>query len=147
MKNIVVSVILILLVGCNSSPELSPEQQVRNTIAAIELATEERSLSGVMEHVSDQYADHQGNDKKAIKQMFQLQIIRNQQINIFSVVRDLEVEGQFASAEVSAAMASRDVDLSNESNRLRADTHRFSVAFANEDGEWKVRSVSWQRGW
>jgi len=147
MKNFTLLLLLLLLFACDSSPELSPEEKIKKTIDAIELAAEERSLSRVMEHISDQYADHHGNDKKAIQGLFQFQIIRNQKINIFSVVRDLQVEGRFASAEISTAMASREVDLSEESNRLRADSHRFSVAFAEEDGEWKVRSVTWQRGW
>lgn len=147
MKTLALLLTALLLIACDASPNLSPEGQLRDTIESIEFAAQARSLSGIMEHVSDQYADHQGNDKKAIGQSLQLLIIRNQKINLFSIIRDLSVEGEFASAEISTAMTSRELDLSNESNRLRADSLRFSVAFANEGGDWKVRSVSWQQGW
>jgi len=147
IKNIIALFIISLLFACGSSNQLTPEQRVENTLESIELAVEERSLSKAMQHISDQYRDPQGNDKQAIQRLLQLQYIKNQKINIFSVVRSLEVDGSFASAEVSAAMSSREVDLADESNRLRADTHRFSIALAEEDGIWRVRSVNWQPGW
>lgn len=146
MRFMLTSVISIVLMSC-STETLLPEEKIKQTIAAMELATEERSLSRFMQHVSEQYSDHEGNNRKAIAGYVQFNIIRNQNINIFSLIQSIEVNGPTASVEVSTAMGSRDDDLSNESNRLKANTMHFSVLFQLEDDDWLVKSVSWRQGW
>ncbi|GHA16819.1 hypothetical protein GCM10008090_28070 [Arenicella chitinivorans] len=138
---------LAVLVACSSEPADAPETQVRKTLTLIEEAAEQRSLSGIMAHISDDYADHQGYDSKQIARLAQLQIMRNQKINIFTLIRSIDIENNVASVELSAAMASRDTDLSLESNRLKADAVKFSVLLKREDRDWKVHSVAWKQGW
>lgn len=136
----------LMLTACGGE-DLSPEAQIKKAIEAMELAAEERSLSSFMEHVSEQYSDHEGNDRKAIAGYVQINFIRNQSINIFSSIESIDIEGANASVEVSTAMGSRGVDLSNEGNRLKANTMHFSVLFQLEKKKWLVKSVSWRRGW
>lgn len=133
--------------ACSSDEPLTDEAQVRAVLEAMELAAQERSLSNVMQHVSTKYSDSQANDFKAVQRLIQLQFLRNQNINIFSKVSELEVIDDAATVEMSLAMTSGKLDLSNESNRLRADTFRFSLLFIKEKGEWHLKSASWQRGW
>lgn len=136
-----------LLSACSSEPDLSPELQVRDTLQAIEEGVEARSLSAIMQHVSDDYQDHRGQSKKDIARLMQLQIIRNQNINIFTRIKSIEINGGTASVELSSAMAARALDLSIESNRLKADTAKFSLVLAQEGNHWRIQSGSWQRGW
>lgn len=140
------SLLCLLLAACGSD-ESSPEQQVRNTLAAIKLAAEERSMSDFMDHIADDYSDHKGNDKDAIRRIVQLLFLRNQSINIFTLVRSIDINDSIAAVEVSAAMASRGVDLTLETNRIKADTHQFSLVLQHENDDWLIQSVSWQRGW
>lgn len=137
----------LLISGCDSGPILSEEDRVRATLNSIETAAQERSLSGMVEHISPNYRDYEGNDFKEIRRLLQFQLIKNQSINIVSKVRELEVIGDAATVELSVAMASRGVDLSSEESRLRANTHRFSILLKLEEKQWKIQSVSWQRGW
>lgn len=147
-QNLLINALLCLcFAACSSEPALSPEQSVRNTLAAIEESVEARSLSGIMAHVSDDYQDHQGQTKKDVRRVMQLQIIRNQNISVFTRIRSIEFNEGFASVELSTAMASRAVDLSLESNRLKADTAKFSLVLVEEDKQWKIQSSSWQQGW
>jgi len=149
-QNILFAAIFLLIVlvsGCSSDPDLSPEQQVRDTLAAIETGVEARSLSAIMEHVSENYQDHRGQTKKDVTRLMQLQIIRNQNINIFTRIKSIEINNGVASVELSSAMASRAVDLSIESNRLKADTAKFSLVLTKEGNHWRVQSSNWQRGW
>jgi hypothetical protein len=143
----IVFAIVLVIGACSQQPTLSDEDKVRATLSAIEAATEQRSLSSMIEHVSSSYKDYNGNDYKKIKSIMQLQLIKNQSINIFSKIQELEIIGDTATVEMSLAMASRNVDLSSEANRLRADTHRFSILLIREKQDWKVQSASWQRGW
>ena len=137
-----------VLTACNGD-SLTPEQQVRNSLLAMEEAAQERSMSKFMNYVSDDYSDHQGNNKEAIKRLLQVIFLRNQNINIFTLIRSVEINDGIAAVELSAAMASRDVDLKQETNRLKADTQRFSIVLSSENNNetWLVQSMSWQPGW
>jgi len=138
---------LLCLTACSSEPRVSPEQQVRKTIASIESGIEARSLSAIMAHVCDDYQDHLGQTKKDVARIMQLQIIRNQNIHIFSRIKSIEIDQGTASVELSSAMASRAIDLSLESNRLKADTVKFSLLMEHTGDDWQVCSGSWQQGW
>jgi preprotein translocase subunit SecA len=144
---IVILIGCFLLTACDRGPALTEEDKVRATLDAFEVAAQERSLSAMVKHISPEYRDFEGNDFAKVKRLLQFQLIKNQSINIFSKVRELEVIGNAATVELSVAMASRGVDLSLEEGRLRADTHRFSILLKSNNQEWKIRSVSWQRGW
>jgi len=141
----------LLLTSCNSSDTISPEEQVRAVLSAIETAAEERSLSRIMEHISDDYIDHRGQTKRDIKRLMQIHLLRNQNISVFTRIRSVDIDSEntpnIASVEVSAAMAARGVDLSLDSNRLKADTHSFSLVLTLHDDTWLITSGSWQRGW
>lgn len=136
----------LLLTACGGD-ELSPEENIKNTITLMEQAAEDRSLSRFMEHVSKQYGDHEGNTNKAIAQYVQLNFIRNQSINIFSHIQSIEINEASASVEMSVAMGAKEQDLSDESTRLKADTMHFSILFNKINDKWLVKSVSWRRGW
>ena len=138
----------LLIMSCSDDPT-SPEQQVRNSLSAMEVAAQERSTSDFMRHISDDYFDQHGNDKKAVKRIVQVLFLRNQKINIFSLIKSLEINNGLAEVQLSAAIASREVDLSQESNRLKADTQRFTLTLIpnkNKDS-WLIQSADWQRGW
>ena len=147
MKKHLIILMLLLLTSCSQTKEDSPEQQIRQVLANIEQGIEDRSLSAVMDNIDDNYNDHQGRTKKDLKRYLQLQILRNQNITIFSKIRSLEVNQQLASIELSAASAARGVDLNIETNRLKADSHRASIVLTETNDGWKVTSSSWNRGW
>ena len=145
------------LFGC-SEPELnSPEQAIKNTLQALEEAAEERTLSGFMRYISDDYQDRQGNRKKDIRRIVQIHYIRNQKIHILSKVQSVEINGTLAKVELSAAMAGREADLPGELlsgatrglSGLRANTHHFTIQLVSDDQQqtWLVKKVSWKRGW
>ena len=139
--------LLLGLYGCSGEQALSPEDQVTQVLSQIEEGVEARSMSAVMDHVSADYRDHQGMLKQDLKRIVQMHFVRNQQINLFTRIKSIDISDGLASVELSAAMAARGVDLSQDANRLRADTHRFAVLLSEQDGDWMVSSVSWQRGW
>jgi hypothetical protein len=145
--SITILVIALVIAACGQQATLSEEDKVRATLSAIEVAAQQRSLSSMVEHISATYRDYEGNDYKKIKSIMQLQLIKNQSINIFSKIQELEVIGDTATVEMSVAMASRNVDLSSQANRLSGDTHRFSILLIRERQDWKIQSVSWKRGW
>ncbi|MFT5574146.1 MAG: hypothetical protein ACI9FR_003083 [Cryomorphaceae bacterium] len=139
--------LLLVLYGCSGGQELSPEDQVKQVLSQIEQGVEARSMSAVMDHISADYRDHQGMTKEDLTRMVQMYFVRNQQINLFTRIRSIDISDGLASIELSAAMAAHGVNLSQDANRIRADTHKFSVLLSDQNGTWVVSSVSWQRGW
>lgn len=137
-----------LLVACSGSDPTSPEQRVKAVLEEIEVAAEQRSLSGFMRHISDSYTDHLGQSKDDIRRLIQLHYIKNQNIHIFSTVQSLSIDEDTASVEINAAMAATEAEIKSEQGRLRANTHRFSIVLKTVDQQnWQVQSVSWERGW
>jgi len=136
-----------LCAACSNDLDLSPEQEIRNTLSSIEEGIEQRSLSQVIDHISDDYNDHQGRKKQDIKRMTQLQILRNQKIHLFTRIKSIEINEAYASVELSTAMTSRGVDLSIDKNRLKADSYKSSIVLKSTSGKWLVTSASWETGW
>jgi hypothetical protein len=138
-----------MLSGCGDSAPESPEARVKLTLELMEQAVEKRSLSDFMQHVSASYKDHQGNSKADIRRLIQLQYFQHQSIHIFTSVHSLNINGNLATIEVSAAMAANQAGVDSEQGRLTADTHRFSLVLKSPDQQqtWLVDSVSWERGW
>ena len=147
LTKITLAAALIILTACNSDAPLSDEAQLRAILEKMELGAETRSLSDIIEHISESYKDPKGNDIKALKKLIRLQFIRNQNINIFSKINEIEVLEDAATVEISLAIASGELDLSNSANRLRADTFKFSLLFLRENDLWRLKSGTWQRGW
>ena len=138
-----------MLSACGDSKPESPEARVKQTLTLMEQAVEKRSLSDFMQHVSDSYKDHQGNSKADIRRLIQLQYFQHLNIHIFTSVHSLNVAGNLATVEVSAAMAANQAEVESQQGRLTADTHRFSIVLRSPDQQntWLVDSVSWERGW
>jgi len=139
-------IVMSALVACAGNAD-SPEDQVRAAIKTMELAAEERSNSGVLDWVSENYNDHYGNDRQQLRKYIALQLLRNQNISIFTLIRSIEIVDGNAQVELSLATSGRELDLSNEANRLKADVYRISLIMKQESDDWLVQSASWQRGW
>jgi len=146
ISSIFFALLCTVLISSCADPE-SPEQQIRSVLSTIESGIEERSLSNVADNISRDYQDHNGHNKKDIVRIAQWQILKNQNISVLSSIHSIEVNGDIASVELSAASASRGVDLNIEANRLKASSYKFSVVLKNQSGEWKITSLSWKRGW
>lgn len=148
MKNLIIPFILVTLAACsNDSSAPTPEQAIRKTLSKIEEGIEGRSLSQVMDRISDDYNDSKGRLKQDIKRYTQLQILRNQKIHIFTRIKSIKIDKKRAKVEISSAMTSREGDLSIEENRLKADTFSSTIVLNEQDGKWMVTSSNWQRGW
>jgi len=131
------------LIGCGDGD--SPEAQVRKTIDAMELAAEERDVSGVAEHVSPEFRDADGRDSKELSQYVRGYFIANQSIHLLTRISDIEFPTQDeARAKVTVAMVGREAAESNAWD-LAGEIYDFDVVFMREDDEWKVTYARWER--
>lgn len=134
-----------LLLSACGGPEQSPEARIRDLISRAEQAAEDHELSVFQDSVADDYQDNHGYDRQTVLRLVQGMLLRNQNIHLLSLVRDVRVEDSTARARVLVAMASRPLESTNALLNVRADLMRFDVDLVLEGDEWLVRAVDWER--
>ncbi len=136
---------LMLLSACSEDKPLTKRQRLMQSIDQIEAAFEERVLGDVMQYISQDYQDERGRGHDDLKKAVQIQLIRNQSIHIFSVVKDIQwQEDQQATVELAAAMGGQPIESVNILTSIRADMAKFDVVFVLEEGLYKVKSAVWR---
>jgi outer membrane biogenesis lipoprotein LolB len=119
-------VALALLTACSDGA--SPEQQVRAVIDSMEVAAEARDVGDLMEHISDNYRDAQGQDR--------------QQAALYARIESLEFPAaDEARVKLQVGMAGRGGETG--SSGLTADLHDFDLVLVREGSEWKVSYADW----
>lgn len=139
-----VAAVLILLPACGG-PQQSPEARIRDLVAQAEQAAEDRELSVFKDSVADDYQDNHGYTRQTVLRLVQGVLLRNQNIHLLSVVRDVEVRDSTARARVLVAMAGRPLESTEALLNVRADLMRFDVELVLVDDDWLVRAVDWER--
>jgi hypothetical protein len=132
---------LALLGACAREP--SPEDQVREVIAAAEAATEARDLSDVMDLVAENYTDSRGQDKEAIRNLMRGFFFVNQSVHLLMRVESIEFPAdELADAHIAVGLLGRQ---SQEDWAFVVETYEFDVRLQHEEGEWRLQSAEWQR--
>src|SRR5918994_302618 len=111
-----------LLTSC--SDRASPEQEVRAVIDSIELAAEERDAGDLMEHLSDNYRDAQGQDRQQAALYARGYFISNQSVHLLTRIQSLEFPAaDEARIKLQVGMAGRGG--ATGQGDLSADLHDF----------------------
>ena len=137
---------LLSLTACSSNPD-DPEQQIREMLTKGEKAVEERSITSVLDHVTDNYKDKYGRNKKEIKRIVAAYILRNQSIHLLTRIHEIALNEDQTRAEVIlyVGMAGVPVDNAEQLVYTRADLYRFDLSLALESGEWLVTAGTWDQ--
>jgi len=134
----------LLLVAC-SRDAASPEVQIRTLVAQAQIAAEARDAPSLRALIANDYADAQGNDRKAMENMVRLHLLRNQSIHLFTRVRDIAfLQPDRATVSVAAAMAGRPVVSAGELAGMNADLYRFDLELVRRGGDWQVQRAAWE---
>ncbi len=140
----VLPAILLLFPACHKETE---ENRVRETIAGVQQAVEEKKIPSVLEHVSKAYRDPQGNDYDGIKGLLAFYFFRHQKVRVFIPSIDVTVTGTTAKALFQAVLTGNETGEAARSAVL-PDTlgaYDFEVQFKKEEDRWEVTSARWGR--
>ena len=127
------------LAGCSRS---DPERELRSAIASMAQSIERREPSAFLDHVADDFTRDSGAfGKQEAKRMLAAAVLRNERINVSTVVTDVRIEGDRAFAKVRV-IATGGAGLLPE----RGQTWDFDSAWRRERGEWRVFNAEWREG-
>lgn len=136
---------LITLNGCGQDNS-SPEQRIRNDLAAMEQAAEEKDLGALRGAILDSYSDNEGYDKKSVTQLIRLNFLRQQNIHLLTRIKSIELlDTANATVIVYVAMAGRPLEDPGTLIGMSADLYRFEAGLAEQSGKWKVARAQWRR--
>jgi hypothetical protein len=128
MKFLTVCVAVISLSACGSRS--SDEDQVRELVAGVETAAEERDASDVLAFVADDYEDANGFDKSALQNFLRGWLLAHPKVELLVNVESLEFPADgLAQADISVTS----VSLSDP------DRVRLRVEFRRGSGDWRVQ--------
>jgi hypothetical protein len=141
MRLLLAWIALALLAACTD--EGSPEQQVRALIASMEQAAEARDVGELLDHVSDNYRDAQGQDRAEASRYARGYFVVNQSVHLLTRIESLEFPSpDEAQVKLQVGMAGRGAEAGGAG--LTADLYDFDIALVREDGEWKVSYADWR---
>lgn len=128
MKFLTVLFAFTLLAACGKHS--SDEEQVRELIAEVESAAEQRDTSDVLALVADDYEDASGYDKSQLQDFLRGYFLAHPKVDLLVNVESLEFPAEdLAQAEISVTR----VSLSDP------DHQRLKVEFRRRGGDWRVQ--------
>lgn len=127
---------LAIVAACSNKD--SPEQQVRAVIEQMEQAAEDRDVSDLVAHLSEDYRDANGMGAEEAARYARGYFIANQSLHLLTRIEALTfpTEGE-ARVQVLVGMLGREAEAANQWD-LAAELHTFKVALRREQDEWKV---------
>jgi len=130
-----------LLTACSDGT--SPEQQVRAVIQSMEAAAEKRDVGGLMEHISANYRDGQGQDRAEASRYARGYFITNQSVHLLTRIESLEFPApDEARVKLQVGMAGRAGE--QGAAGLTADLYDFDLVLVRESDEWKLSYADWR---
>ncbi|HBI14456.1 MAG TPA: hypothetical protein DDY20_02895 [Desulfobulbaceae bacterium] len=143
LRRSLVLLALFFLAACG--PGDSPEEQVRQYVAAAEAAVEARNLGGLKELITEQYQDEQGRTRRDIVAIAARYLYANKNIHVLTRIEGLAVSapGQ-ARLTVYAALTGQNVSDLDALLNMQADLYRFDLELVRMDGEWQLLRAEWR---
>lgn len=130
-----------LLTACSDGT--SPDQQVRAVIESMEVAAEQRDVGELMEHISANYRDGQGQDRAEASRYARGYFVVNQSVHLLTRIESLEFPApDEARVKLQVGMAGRAGE--QGAAGLTADLYDFDLVLIREGDDWKLSYADWR---
>ncbi|MCU7906422.1 MAG: hypothetical protein KZQ76_11395 [Candidatus Thiodiazotropha sp. (ex Epidulcina cf. delphinae)] len=136
---------LLLISGCSDRTP-TPEERLRALIAEAESHLEARDLSAAMAFVDPAYRDSRGRDIRQLRAMLAGYFLRHGSIHILSGIKHIEIKtASDAQVLIYAGLAGSPEETAKPLSEWRGDLLRLQLRFVSDDGEWRLKEVTWRR--
>lgn len=130
---------LLVFGGC-SADRAPPEEALRAWVAAAEQAAESKDRSGLLDMISEDYADARGNDRTAIDRLLRIWFLRQSTIALLTKIDSIELYNDTAAQlTLTVGMAATNNNLLG----LSADAYRFELDMVLSDDDWLLLAARW----
>ncbi len=138
---IVVSGLLMSISACHKESE---KDKVKKVIITVQKAAEEKDIGKIMDCLSKNYNDPQGNDINSMKGLLLAYFFQHQKIHVFIPDIEVNIEGSRARTVFQAVLTGGEktegvTDIFSASLGM----HGFDVSLVKEPAGWKVTSARW----
>lgn len=130
--------VLALVAACARN---SPEEQLRDTLARMQQALEERAPARFMEHVAEDFVGNGGIDRDALQQAVRAQLLANQRIGLTLGPAEVDIRGETATVRFSALATGGSGRLLPE----RGGAWEVTTGWRAEGGQWRLYHARWDR--
>ena len=130
---------MLLLAACGREP--SPEQQVRDTIAAGEQAAEDRDAGALIDLISERYSDDQGRDAALLSQYVRGYLLTHPSIHLVTRIESVEFPYRDL-ARLRVTIGSLAREDTGASVDLAADVDEIDIELTREGDDWRVTRAS-----
>lgn len=127
---------LAVLAACQRTP---PEQRLRDTIAGLQAAVEERDAGGVADTLASDFVGPDSLDRDGTRRMAQLMFLRHAKVGTTVGPLDVEMKGGYATVRFTASMTGGDQALLPDAARV----YDVETGWREDDGEWRLISANW----
>lgn len=125
-----------LVAACSREP---PEVALRAAIAAMEEAAERRDADALAEAISEEFTGPEGMDRDRFRRYAAVAWLRYQQVGVQLGPLDVELVGERAKVDFTAATSGGAGWLPD-----RSQVYQVRTGWRLESGEWKLISASWE---
>lgn len=143
--SVAVLALLLLATGCGPAAG-TPEEQLRQWVAAVEAAAENKARGDVLELIATSYNDARGNTREDVDKMLRLYFLRQDRIVLLTSIDTIAVHGGTAATlDLTVGMAGTG---GNAALGLSADAYRFELELEARDtpesyADWQLNSARW----
>ncbi|MEP6938704.1 MAG: hypothetical protein ABI846_02985 [Rudaea sp.] len=139
MRTLLLLVLAVFASACARTPD---EEKIRETIAAMKQAMERGSPRDFIDHVSvDFKGDHGDVDRNRLANILRVQVLRNERLNVLLGPIDVEVQGDRATAQLTATLAGRDAGAVPE----RVSIFAITSSWRRAGSAWECYNAQWEQ--
>lgn len=145
-----VSIVLLFAVLCAAliapgckKPQ-SDEELIKAMIAETAELARAKDIKGILENVSEEYKDQQGNDRNALKGILFIYFQGYETVGVFVRDTQVTVEGDQAQAQVKVILTGgEDPDTLGGVVPKSGGGYLIDMNLVREDGDWMVIRATW----
>jgi len=137
MATCITLLLAIALAGCGGD---SPQQAVRQRVAALQAAIDARDAGDIEDLLASDFVGNQGLDRRGARQLAAAMFLRHREVaaRVGPVSVDLRGEGE-AIARFSVLATGGSGGMLPEQGQV----YQFETGWRRVDGEWKLLTASW----
>ena len=131
------------LVSCSN--EETPEDQVKQFVAAGEETVEARNVLDVKKLISENYSDEKGRTRQDLVAVSARYILSNKNIHILTRIGKLNFPSEDrAMMQLYVAMTGQNVSDLDALLNMQADLYLFDMELVLKNDEWKLLKADWR---